>query len=70
MPRAGKPAFGRPTGKTSAKIPSPSNGEKLIGETRDTRVLVEKNSGACHKSFATKHQAVAFLEARMAALQL
>jgi hypothetical protein len=52
----------------SARIPSPSNGERLIGETRDTRVLVEKSSGACHKSFATKEQAVTFLEAGMAAL--
>ncbi len=39
-------------------------------ETRDTKVLVDKHSGACHKSFATKERALAFLEVGMAALQL
>ena len=39
-------------------------------ETRDTRVLVNKHSGACHKSFATVERALASLEVEMAALQL
>ena len=39
-------------------------------ETRDTRVLVNKHSGACHKSFATVERSLAFVEVGMAALQL
>ena len=46
------------------------NGERLIGETRDTSVLVDKHRGACHKSFATGERALAFVEVGMAALQL
>lgn len=70
LPGAGRSESNRPTGKTSARILSLSNGEKLIIETRDTRVLVEKSSGACHKSFATEKQAIAFLEAGIATLKL
>lgn len=52
------------------RIQSPLTRERLTGETRDTKALVEKTSGACHKSFATEENALAFLKAGLAALQL
>ena len=54
-------------GKTSARIPSPSSGERLIEETRDTRVLIEKrewmlcNSRLYHRCSRTDGRLITYM---------